>query len=115
MVFSLCFVLFLIGIYCIMVKRNLIKIIIGLNIVEYAINLFLILFGYKKDGVAPIITSRDLLDAFIKKTVDPIPQALVLTSIVIGLGVLALSIAIAVRLYHKYGTFDVNEMRRLKG
>ncbi|MCM8757319.1 MAG: NADH-quinone oxidoreductase subunit K [Candidatus Omnitrophica bacterium] len=46
---------------------------------------------------------------------DPVPQALVLTSIVIGLGILSLMVAIAIRLYERYGTFDVTEMKRLKG
>jgi multicomponent Na+:H+ antiporter subunit C len=47
--------------------------------------------------------------------VDPLPQALVLTSIVIGLGVLALMVALCVRLYERYGTFDITEIRRLRG
>jgi multicomponent Na+:H+ antiporter subunit C len=47
--------------------------------------------------------------------VDPIPQALVLTSIVIGLGVTALVISIAIRIYEKYGTFDITKIKRLKG
>jgi multicomponent Na+:H+ antiporter subunit C len=47
--------------------------------------------------------------------VDPLPQALVLTSIVIGLGVTALVISIALRIYEKYGTFDITKIRKLKG
>jgi multicomponent Na+:H+ antiporter subunit C len=47
--------------------------------------------------------------------VDPLPQALVLTSIVIGLGVLSLMTAICLRLYEKYKTFDMSEINRLKG
>jgi multicomponent Na+:H+ antiporter subunit C len=47
--------------------------------------------------------------------VDPLPQALVLTSIVIGLGITSLGIALCIRLYEKYGTFDITEIRRLKG
>jgi multicomponent Na+:H+ antiporter subunit C len=47
--------------------------------------------------------------------VDPLPQALVLTSIVIGLAVTALLVAIAIRIYEKYGTFDITKIRRLKG
>ena len=53
--------------------------------------------------------------AFAAASVDPIPQALVLTSIVIGLGVLALMVALCVRLYERYGTFDVTEIRKLRG
>ena len=52
---------------------------------------------------------------WMQQSVDPLPQALVLTSLVIGLGVVALMVALSVRLYERYGTFDVREMRRLKG
>lgn len=110
-VYFLCFFLLLIGIYCIATKKNLIKIIVGLAIVEYAANLFLVVLGYKKAGHAPIINAAapDWL------YVDPLPQALVLTSIVIGLAVLTLTVAIALRIYERYGTFDITEIRRLKG
>jgi multisubunit Na+/H+ antiporter MnhC subunit len=47
--------------------------------------------------------------------VDPLPQALILTAIVIGLGTIALMVSLAVRLYEKYGTFDISEIRRLQG
>ena len=111
MIYFLCFILFCVGLYAIIVKRNLIKIIIGIGIAHYAVNLFLILIGYRMKGRAPILAS----DQTIKNMVDPLPQALVLTAIVIGLAVTALMVAIAVRLYEKYGTFDITEIRRLKG
>jgi len=49
------------------------------------------------------------------RAVDPLPQAMVLTSIVIGLGLTALMVAMAIRLYEKYKTFDMNEIRKLRG
>jgi len=110
-IYLLCLILFLVGVYCILVKRNLIKIIIGLGIMEYAINLFFILVGYKMKGRAPILAE----DQVIKNMVDPLPQALVLTSIVIGLAVTALIASMAIRLYEKYGTADISQIRRLKG
>ena len=106
MVFSLCFVVFIIGLYCVLTKKNMIKIIIGLSIMEYALNLFFILLGYKNNGTAPIIEENTDIIQFLESSVDPLPQALILTSIVIGVGVVALSIAICIRLYQKYGTFD---------
>ena len=115
MVFILCFALFIIGLYCAIVKKNIVKIVIGLAIMETSVNLFLILLGYKKDGVAPIVEKQTNMTEFFARAVDPLPQALVLTSIVIGLGVLALAIALCMRLYEKYGTFDITEIRRLKG
>jgi multisubunit Na+/H+ antiporter MnhC subunit len=107
--------LLVIGLYAIVAKRNLIKVIIGVMVIEYAINLFLLLLGYRHGGVAPILTPGVSLEEFAARTVDPLPQALILTSIVIGLGVVALMVAITMRLYEKYGTFDSTEIRKLRG
>lgn len=109
--YILCLALFSIGLYCVLRKRNIIKIIIGLGIIEYAVNLFFILVGYRIQGRAPILARTEI----IPNMVDPLPQALVLTSIVIGLAVTALIVAIAIRIYEKYGTFDITKIRRLKG
>lgn len=110
-IYVLCAVLLMIGLYCVAVKKNLIKIIIGIGIMEYAVNLFLVVLGYREGGTAPIIEKGLLNPIF----VDPLPQALVLTAIVIGLAVTALMVAIALRIYDRYGTFDVTKIRRLKG
>lgn len=115
MVFSLCFILFIIGLYCALTKKNIMKIVIGLSIMEYAVNLFFILLGYKKGGDVPIINNKTNLIEFFEKAVDPLPQALILTSIVIGLGVTSLAVSLCIRIYQKYGTFDITEIRRLKG
>ena len=98
-----------------MTKKNIVKIVIGLTIMEYSVNLFLVLLGYRKDGVAPIVEKGTKPLEFLASAVDPLPQALVLTSIVIGLGVTTLAIALCIRLYEKYGTFDISEIRRLRG
>jgi len=115
MIYYLCFVIFLIGLYGVCCKKNIVKIILGLVIMEYSVNLFLILLGYRKEGIPPIMDKNMELSEFVKKAVDPLPQALVLTSIVIGLGILSLMVAIAIRLYQRYGTFDITEMKKLKG
>ena len=107
--FILAILLFLIGLYGVLVKRNLIKMIIGLMIMEYAINLIFALMGYIKEGTAPIFKAK------ITNYVDPLPQALVLTAIVIGLGTTALLVSFAVRIYKKYDTFDVRKIRKLRG
>jgi len=111
MIYLMCFSLFSIGIYCILVKRNLIKIIIGLGIAEYAVNLFFILLGYRLRGRAPILAQ----DQVVENMVDPLPQALILTAIVIGLAVTVLVVAIALRIYEKYGTFDITKVKKLRG
>jgi len=115
--YLLCMVLLAIGIYGMVAKKNVIKIIIGLAITEYAINMFLVLLGWRggPKPLAPILAPGQAEQQFLANAVDPLPQALVLTSIVVGLSVLALAVALAVRLYQKYGTFDITEIRKLRG
>jgi multicomponent Na+:H+ antiporter subunit C len=105
-----CFVLMLIGLYCLMVKKNIFKAVIGVAIMEYAANMFLIMLGYVKGGVAPIVTGagKQIL-------VDPLPQAVVMTSIIISLATLIFMVAVSIRIYDKHGTFDISEIRDLKG
>ena len=62
-----------------------------------------------------VLAASTIDSAFINASVDPLPQALVLTAIVISLGSLALMISICIRTYEKYGTFDITQIRRLKG
>jgi len=108
-------ILFVLGLYCLIAKKHLVKKIIGMTIMDYAINLFIILLGYKNGGIPPILLPDMDINTFVQQSVDPIPQALVLTSIVIGLSTLALMVAISLRLYEKYKTFDMTEIRRLHG
>jgi len=103
--------LFLVGLYGVIVKRDIIKIIISLGIMGYAVNLFFVLIGYRHGGTYPILEPGKAAGLM----VDPLPQALVLTSIVVELAVLALLVSLAVRLYEKYKTFDITKIRRLKG
>jgi len=109
--YVLCFVLFLVGLYGIMTKRDLVKIILSSGIMGYAGNLMIVLFGYRRGAVYPILEKGKEAAAM----VDPLPQALVLTSIVIELGVTALLAALAIRLFQKYRTYDITKIRRLSG
>jgi multicomponent Na+:H+ antiporter subunit C len=110
-VYLLCFALFLVGLYGVLTKRDLVKIILSLGIMGYAANLFLILVGYRSESKYPIIAEG----AEKAQMVDPLPQALVLTSIVIELGTTALLVVLALRLFEKYNTFDITKIRRLSG
>jgi multicomponent Na+:H+ antiporter subunit C len=110
-IYILCFILLLVGLYGILVKRNLVKIIVALGIMGYASNLFIVLFGYRNSSIYPIISRGQAQSPM----VDPLPQALVLTSIVIELGTTALLVALAIRIFDKYKTFDITKIRRLSG
>ena len=110
-VYILCFVLLLVGLYGVLTRRNLIKIAISLSIMEFSIFLILVLIGYIDGGLAPIVD----LELTGQVYVDPLPQAMVLTAIVIGLATTAMLMAIAIRLYRKYNTFDIREIKNLRG
>jgi multicomponent Na+:H+ antiporter subunit C len=101
--------LILIGLFALVFKRNLIKMVIGITLIQSGVNLFLITLGYREDSIAPIYTSSPggIMSL-------PVPQALTLTSIVIGVAVLALMLSLVVLIYRHYGTLDVNKVRRLK-
>ena len=102
------FGLIFIGLFIMLVKSNLIKVIIGLSILETGVNLFLISVGYISKGTAPIF-SISSVEA--ERMVDPVPQALVLTAIVIGVAVLALALSLAIRLFHHYGVLDLRQIK----
>ena len=85
--------LMLVGIYGLLSQRNMIKLIVSLNIFEIGLNIFIVSIGFVKDGLAPILTSINNSSALLY--VDPLPQAMVLTAIVIGVGITALALALA--------------------
>ncbi len=100
--------LVLIGVFGLITRSHLIKLLLSLNIIETGINLTMIVLGYQSGGKVPIIYR--LLD--ITKPVnfvDPLPQALVLTSIVIGLGTTALALILIVNYYYKTGKLTLEK------
>lgn len=115
MAYALCVALIAIGLYGALVKKNVVKIVISLAIIGYGINVLLALIGYRLGGCAPILTPGMTPAQLAAAAVDPLPQALIMTAIMINLGMLILLVAVCIRLYERYGTFDVTEMRRLKG
>ena len=107
------FFLIVLGFYTIVAKYNLMKTVIGLSIADYGVNLLIITVGFNPGGTAPIFTMGELTKA--SYFVDPIPQALTLTSIVIGACVTAMSLSLVVKLQEEYGTIYTREIRRLRG
>ena len=99
-------VLVAIGTYAIVVKENLIKKVIGLGLFTNGIHLLLISIGYRAGGIAPIFLEGMDLSHFSLTAVDPLPQALVLTSIVIELSVIALALALIIKYHKMTGTLD---------
>lgn len=110
-VYLLCFILFLVGLYGIITRRNLVKIVISLSIMEFSVFLFLAIIGYIEGGAAPIVDQASPGRIY----VDPLPQAMVLTAIVIGLATTAMLMSVIIRIYRKYKTLDIREIKNLRG
>ena len=105
--------LMFLGLYTIIMKKHLIKIVMGMCLMDYGVNLLIVSIGFNPGGTAPIFTISELdPGAFF---VDPVPQALTLTSIVIGACVTAMAMAIVIKLKQKYGTLDTEKIRRIHG
>ncbi|MCK4300427.1 MAG: NADH-quinone oxidoreductase subunit K [Planctomycetes bacterium] len=104
--------LILIGLYMVLAKTNLVKIILGLSFLDTGTHVLLVAIGYVRGRTAPIFSEG--MSPETTKVVDPVPQALVLTAIVIGVGVLALALALAIQVYRHYGTLDVRKIKGLK-
>ncbi len=99
--------LFTIGFTNLLLQQNLIKKIIGLNIMDSAVYLFLTIKGYIRGRVAPIITDG-ITSA--ERYVNPIPAGLVLTGIVVSVSVSALMLSLTVKLYQRYHTLNLDDI-----
>lgn len=100
-------ILFAIGFFMLLLHRNLIKKIIGLNIMDTATYLFLASMGYIEGREAPIVVDGI---TSMETYINPIPSGLVLTGIVVSVSVSALMLALCVRLYQRYRTLNLDEI-----
>lgn len=100
-------ILFGIGFTMLLLHRNLIKKIMGMNIMDTAIYLFLAAKGYIKGRMVPIIVDG-IQDAAVY--INPVPSGLVLTGIVVSVSTTALMLALTIRLYERYGSLDLDEI-----
>jgi len=98
--------LFLVGFWGILAKKNIIKKIFGLTLINSSAVLLFVIEGSRVGEHTPI------MEEGISHVVDPVPQALMLTAIVIGVCVTALALALAYRLFKAAGTFSIDEIRR---
>ena len=103
----ICVILFLIGLYAIIAKENLIKKIMGINILSTSVFLFLISIGDIEGGAAPIIVPG--VDTY----VNPLPHVLVLTGIVVAVAITAFALSLTIKIYEKYGTLDAEKLMEL--
>jgi multicomponent Na+:H+ antiporter subunit C len=105
--------LMMIGLYAMIAKKNLVKKIIGMSILQTAIIFFYISTGAKKDGTLPIIEHGNHAGHHAVSAanyINPLPHVLMLTAIVVAVATLGVALALAIKVYRQYNTLDENEI-----
>lgn len=103
------FVLILIGAYGALTNRNLLRMIVAFTIADSGVNIVIVAIGYMRGRTAPILDATLSAREAVQRIIDPVPQALVLTAIVIGVGVTALMLAYAYRLVEQKRSLDIGD------
>jgi len=103
--------LFFVGLFGLLTRKNIIKIFISIAIMETSIFLFFIGLTFKIDSIAPILDNAHLDVATMN---DPIPHAMILTAIVIGMAVLALGVSFAIEYFKLTGKTDIDKMNEMR-
>ena len=115
-------VLMMVGFYAMTGKANLVKKLVGMNIFQWSIILFIVSLGAKRGATIPIVegghemthTSANALQA--AHYVNPLPHVLMLTAIVVGVATTGVALALLIRIYKEYGTLEENELlERIRG
>ena len=107
-------VLFLLGLFGMMAQRNLVKKLMAMNIMQVAIIMFFVNLAQKAGGTFPVILPGDYAPEA-ASYVNPLPHALMLTAIVVGLSTTGVALALLMRIHRRYGTLEETEVLRRMG
>jgi multisubunit Na+/H+ antiporter MnhC subunit len=108
------FLLILIGLWGMLTHRNILRIVIGFSLIDTGIHIVMVSIGYVTGGTAPILDRALPVTEAASRAVDPVPSALVVTAIVIGLAVTAVMLAYAIRLYESKKTLSIDALTESK-
>jgi multicomponent Na+:H+ antiporter subunit C len=106
--YAACVVLFCVGLYMLVAKSNLVKKLLGLNVMETSVFAFLVTAGMIEGGQEPIMVAGSA-----PPYTSPIPHAMVLTGIVVAVSVTAVALALIAQIHAHYGTIEVDELKEL--
>lgn len=107
--YSLSAVLFLIGLYGILSRSNLVRKLMAMNILQVAVIVFFITLAYKTDATPPIARYGDL-EPVARDYLNPLPHTLMLTAIVVSVSTTGVALALLIRIHRRFGTLDENEL-----
>ncbi|AOY74846.1 cation:proton antiporter subunit C [Clostridium formicaceticum] len=102
--------LFVIGLYTVLTHSNLLKKIIGVNIMETSVFLFFVSIGYVFGGQSPILEIGGSKTIY----VNPLPSAMILTGIVVAVSITAYTLSIIIKIYDAYGTIELDEIMKIR-
>ena len=107
--------LMMIGFYAMLAKRNLVKKLVGMNIFQWSIILFVVSLGAKRGATIPIVEGGHGLPAGAVAVdaahyVNPLPHVLMLTAIVVGVATTSVALALLLRIHSRYGTLEEDEL-----
>jgi multicomponent Na+:H+ antiporter subunit C len=108
------FVLLLVGMWGMLTQKNIIRMIIGFSLIDTGVHMIMVSIGYLSGGTAPIINAAVNRATALQDVVDPVPSALVLTAIVIGLGITAVMLAFAVQIHDKKKSLSIEDCTESK-
>ncbi len=106
-------VLMMIGLWAMIAKKNLVKKIIGMNVLQTAVILFFISIGAKKDATIPIIAHGHAGENHVARAaeyINPLPHVLMLTAIVVAVATLGVALALVIKIHQQYQTLEENEI-----
>ena len=110
--------LMMLGLYAMIAKKNLVKKIVGMNILQTAVILFFISIGSKRDATIPIIEHGHRSAGDVVRAVDyinPLPHVLMLTAIVVAVATLGVALALVIKLFQQYKTLDEDDINAQLG
>lgn len=106
--------LLLTGMWGMLTQGNIIRMIIGFSLIDTGVHMIMVCIGYLPGGTAPILNVAVDRATALQTVVDPVPSALVLTAIVIGLGITAVMLAVAVQIYDKKKSLSIEDCTESK-
>jgi len=106
----ICIILMMVGFYGVIAKTNLVKKALSLSLFQTGILVFYISIGKVEGGTAPVLDKADPNAVYS----NPIPHALMLTAIVVGVATLAVAMAIVINIRERYGTIDEQDLEQLE-
>lgn len=103
-------IIFVVGLYMVIAHPNLMKRIIGINVMSSAVFYFFVAIGNISGGEVPIVNPEALTPA---SFINPLPSALILTGIVISVSITVYALALVIKIYQAYGTLNQDEIVEL--